>query len=199
MENGFYYDFDVEQPFTPEDVERIEARMRKIIKERQTFTRRVVSEDEARESWPKQPYKLEVAISRAASAGAASEVSDEEAVEVGGPSSPCTTTGPAQRQLPGRTCAAVRTCPTTRIPAFKLMRTAARTGAATSRTRCCSASTAPPGSPRRRWRSTCTCWQEAERRDHRRLGTELDLFSFPTGDRLRPARCSIPRAASSAG
>src|SRR5581483_2472342 len=46
--NGFYYDFDVQRPFTPDDLEKIEARMRKIVKERQRFVRRVVSDDEAR-------------------------------------------------------------------------------------------------------------------------------------------------------
>ena len=48
IENGFYYDFDVAEPFHPEDLERIERRMRQIVKEGQRFSRRVVSDDEAR-------------------------------------------------------------------------------------------------------------------------------------------------------
>jgi threonyl-tRNA synthetase len=58
--NGFYYDFDVERPFTPEDVERIEKRMREILKQRQRFSRRVVTDDEARSELADEPYKLEL-------------------------------------------------------------------------------------------------------------------------------------------
>src|SRR5919112_1680430 len=58
--NGFYYDFDVKRPFTPDDLEQIEARMRKIIKERQRFSRRVVTDDEARAELADEPYKLEL-------------------------------------------------------------------------------------------------------------------------------------------
>src|SRR3954454_10440852 len=58
--NGFYYDFDVERPFTPDDLEQIEARMRKIVKERQRFSRRVVTDDEARDELAAEPYKLEL-------------------------------------------------------------------------------------------------------------------------------------------
>src|SRR5881275_1378359 len=74
--NGFYYDFDVARPFTPEDLEQIEARMRKIVKERQRFARRVVTDDEARAELADEPYKLEIIDQR-------SRASDEEAVEVG--------------------------------------------------------------------------------------------------------------------
>ena len=49
IENGFYYDFDVETPFVPEDLDKIETAMRKIIKEGQRFSRRAVSDDEARD------------------------------------------------------------------------------------------------------------------------------------------------------
>ena len=56
--NGFYYDFDVERPFTPEDVEAIEKRMKVILKEKQRFSRRVVTEEGAREELANEPYKL---------------------------------------------------------------------------------------------------------------------------------------------
>src|ERR1700750_1332298 len=56
--NGFYYDFDVETPFVPEDLEKIETRMRKIVKENQRFSRRPVSDDDAREELVDEPYKL---------------------------------------------------------------------------------------------------------------------------------------------
>ena len=60
IENGFYYDFDVETPFVPEDLEKIESRMRKIVKENQRFSRRPLSDDEAREELADEPYKLEL-------------------------------------------------------------------------------------------------------------------------------------------
>ncbi len=56
VQDGFYYDFDVEKPFTPEDVERIEARMREIVAANQRFHRRVVTPEEARELFRDQPY-----------------------------------------------------------------------------------------------------------------------------------------------
>ncbi|MGH3658980.1 MAG: TGS domain-containing protein, partial [Micromonosporaceae bacterium] len=58
VENGFYYDFDVENPFTPDDLKRIEKRMREIVKQGQRFSRRAVSDDEAREELAAEPYKL---------------------------------------------------------------------------------------------------------------------------------------------
>src|SRR5947209_4304315 len=78
--NGFYYDFDVDKPFTPEDLEQIEDRMRKIVKEKQRFARRVVTDDEARAELQNEPYKLELIGLKGNAAGAA-EGAD---VEVGG-------------------------------------------------------------------------------------------------------------------
>jgi threonyl-tRNA synthetase len=78
--NGFYYDFDVDRPFTPEDLEAIEAQMRKIVKEKQRFARRVVTDDEARAELKEEPYKLEL-IGLKGSAATAGEGAD---VEVGG-------------------------------------------------------------------------------------------------------------------
>ena len=60
IENGFYYDFDVEVPFKPEDLEKIETRMRKIIKEGQRFSRRAVSDDDAIAELKDEPYKIEL-------------------------------------------------------------------------------------------------------------------------------------------
>src|SRR5579859_6505806 len=93
VENGFYYDFDVAQPFGPDDLKAIEARMRAIVKQGQRFSRRVVSDAEARAELAKEPYKLELvglkgggpaANDDAGAPTAPSEVSVEEAVEVGG-------------------------------------------------------------------------------------------------------------------
>jgi threonyl-tRNA synthetase len=60
IENGFYYDFDLPRPLTPEDLEKIEKRMRQIIAGHHKFNRRVVSADEARQIFTDQPYKLEL-------------------------------------------------------------------------------------------------------------------------------------------
>src|SRR5262249_62029252 len=77
VEAGFFYDFDVPQPFDPDDLKKIEARMRAIIKQGQRFSRRVVTEDEARAELAGEPYKLELvglkgggAADQAAGAGA---------------------------------------------------------------------------------------------------------------------------------
>ena len=81
VENGFYYDFDVAEPFGPEDLKAIEGRMRQIVKQGQRFSRRPVSDDEARAELAGEPYKLELiglkggvygAETDAASAGAPS-------------------------------------------------------------------------------------------------------------------------------
>ena len=60
MENGFYYDFDVPAPFSPDDLKAIEQRMRQIVKQGQRFSRREVSDDQAREELAGEPYKLEL-------------------------------------------------------------------------------------------------------------------------------------------
>src|SRR5881275_3226853 len=60
VENGFYYDFDVDKPFTPEDLKAIEAGMRQIVKQGQRFSRRVVTDEQARSELAAEPYKLEL-------------------------------------------------------------------------------------------------------------------------------------------
>ena len=190
VENGFYYDFDVAAPFSPDDLKAIEQRMRQIVRQGQRFSRREVSDEQAREELAGEPYKLELiglkggqATASAAGAPVApSEVSVEEAVEVGG--SQLTiydNLDPATGEECWKDLCRGPHVPTTRqIPAFKLM----RSGGAYWR-----------GSEKnpQLQRIYGTAWEsrdaqdeylkllaEAERRDHRRLGAELDLFSFPT-------------------
>ncbi|HEY2577130.1 MAG TPA: threonine--tRNA ligase, partial [Streptosporangiaceae bacterium] len=174
VENGFYYDFDVTQPFGPADLKNIEQRMRQIVKQGQKFSRRVVTGDEARAELAAEPYKLELIGLKGPS--------DEESVEVGGHE--LTMYDNLDRRS-GELCwkdlCRGPHLPSTReIPAFKLM----RSGGAYWR-----------GSERnpQLQRIYGTAWEtreaqdgylhllaEAERRDHRKLGAELDLFSFPT-------------------
>jgi threonyl-tRNA synthetase len=175
VEAGFYYDFDVAHPFGPDDLKNIEARMRAIVKQGQRFSRRVVLEDDARAELAGEPYKLELVGLKGGAASA------EESAEVGGPELTM------YDNLDPRNGSVIWTdlcrgphLPTTRhIPAFKLM----RTGGAYWR-----------GSEKnpQLQRIYGTAWEsrqaqddylhllaEAERRDHRRIGAELDLFSFP--------------------
>jgi len=174
VENGFYYDFDVAKPFGPDDLKAIEQRMRAIVKQGQLFSRRVVSDAEARAELADEPYKLELI-------GLKSGASDEESVEVGGAELTIyDNLDPASGEVCWKDLCRGPHLPTTRhIPAFKLM----RTGGAYWR--------GSEQNPQLQ-RIYGTAWEsrdaqdaylhllaEAERRDHRKLGTELDLFSFP--------------------
>ncbi|CAA9326722.1 MAG: Threonyl-tRNA synthetase [uncultured Nocardioidaceae bacterium] len=177
VENGFYYDFDVPEPFKPEDLEKLETRMRKIIKENQRFSRRVVGDDEARAELADEPYKLELIGLKG---GSGQEAAEGASVEVGGGELTIYDNlrrggEPAWKDL----CRGPHLPTTKRIPAFKLMRTAAAYWRGSEQ------------NPQLQ-RVYGTAWEskealdaylhrleEAERRDHRRLGRELDLFSFP--------------------
>ncbi len=189
VENGFYYDFDVPAPFSPDDLKAIEQRMRQIVRQGQRFSRREVSDDQAREELAREPYKLELigikggrpTSSAPGAPVAPSEVSVEEAVEVGG--SQLTiydNLDPATGQECWKDLCRGPHVPTTRqIPAFKLMRSSGAYWRGSEK------------NPQLQ-RIYGTAWEsrdaqdeylkllaEAERRDHRRLGAELDLFSFP--------------------
>ena len=85
IENGFYYDFDVEVPFKPEDLEAIETRMRKIIKEGQRFSRRPVSDGDALDELRDEPYKLELIGLKGS--GSAEDAAEGAGVEVAVPAS----------------------------------------------------------------------------------------------------------------
>ncbi|TDL05940.1 threonine--tRNA ligase [Mycolicibacterium obuense] len=177
--DGFYYDFDVAEPFTPEHLEALEKKMRKIVKDGQLFERRVFeSKDQARAELAGEPYKLELIDDK-------SGADDPEVMEVGGPGSDDELTAydnlnPRTRErVWGDLCRGPH-IPTTRyIPAFKLT----RSSAAYWRGDQANASLQ---------RIYGTAWEsqealdrhlelieEAQRRDHRKLGIELDLFSFP--------------------
>lgn len=174
IKDGFYYDFRVDRPFTPEDLAKLESRMKKIIKGAQRFSRRVVEIDEARVELAKEPFKLELISDK-------SGIDDPEIMEVGGNELTIydnldPRTG---EKIWGDLCRGPHIPTTKFIPAFKLTRSSAAY-----------------------WRGDQdredlqriygTAWEsteamdeylhllaEAERRDHRKLGLELDLFSFP--------------------
>jgi threonyl-tRNA synthetase len=178
VENGFYYDFDVEQPFQPDDLKRIEKRMREIVKQGQTFARRVVSDADAREELADEPYKLEL-IGLKGKAG--SGPSDEESVEVGGGELTIYDNLDAKT---GEVCwkdlCRGPHLPSTRvIPAFKLMRSGGAYWRGSEKNPQLQRIYGTAWESRERQDAYLKMLEEAEKRDHRKLGAELDLFSFP--------------------
>src|SRR6266516_1715412 len=177
VENGFYYDFDVEVPFTPEDLKAIEARMRQIVKQGQRFSRRVVTDEQARTELAAEPYKLELI-------GLKGHPSDDdgESVEVGGAELTIyDNLDPDRGELCWKDLCRGPHLPTTRaIPAFKLMRTSGAYWRGSEKNPRLQRIYGTAWESREAQEAYLKLLAEAERRDHRRLGAELDLFSFPT-------------------
>jgi threonyl-tRNA synthetase len=176
VENGFYYDFQVDRAFTPEDLKSIESRMRDIVKQGQRFVRREVTDADARAELKDEPFKLEL-IGIKGSTGS----DDEASTEVGAgvltiyDNVDAKTGALCWKDL----CRGPHVPSTRAIPAFKLMRNAGAYWRGSEK------------NPQLQ-RIYGTAWEsraaqddylkmlvEAERRDHRKLGAELDLFSFP--------------------
>lgn len=177
VENGFYYDFDPERPFTPEDLQALEKKMTEIVRAGQHFSRREISDADAQAELAHEPYKLEL-IGLKGGAGEAAEGAD---VEVGG--AQLTMYDNLDARSGDRVwtdlCRGPHLPRTSNIPAFSLTRSAAAYWRGSEK------------NPQLQ-RVYGTAWEskdahkaylehlaEAERRDHRRLGVELDLFSFP--------------------
>ncbi len=175
VENGFYYDFDVPEPFNPEDLKRIEKRMQAILKEGQAFRRRVVSDDEARAELADEPYKLEL-IGIKGAAGADAEAS----VEVGAGELTIYDNVRRDGSLAWKDLCRGPHLPTTRhIPAFTLMRTAAAYWRGSERNPQLQRIYGTAWESKDALKAYLHMLEEAEKRDHRKLGVELDLFSFP--------------------
>jgi len=171
--DGFYYDFDVAEPFTPDDLDKLEKRMRQIVKEGQLFDRRVFeSKDEAREELANEPFKLELVDDKSG---------DPDVMEVGGDElTAYDNLNPRTRErVWGDLCRGPHIPTTKHIPAFKLTRSSAAYWRGDQNNASLQ-------------RIYGTAWEsqealdrhleliaEAQRRDHRKLGAELDLFSFP--------------------
>jgi threonyl-tRNA synthetase len=175
VENGFFYDFDVEKPFTPEDLERIEARMREIVAADQRFARRAVSVAEAADLFRDQPYKLD--ILERAGVGA---VEGEETLDAAGPEITVYDNCEGERAAWTDLCRGPHVPSTGRIPAFKLMRTAAAYWRGDERNPMLQRIYGTAWESQQALEEHLRLLAEAEARDHRRLGTELDLFSFPS-------------------
>ena len=172
--DGFYYDFDVPEPFTPDDIKRIEKRMREIVKQGQRFSRRVVTDADARAELAAEPYKLELI-------GLKGGVGGEESVEVGGGELTIYDNLDAKTgERRWRDLCRGPHLPTTKmIPAFKLMRTGGAYWRGSEKNPQLQRIYGTAWESRERQDAHLAMLAEAERRDHRRLGSELDLFSFP--------------------
>jgi threonyl-tRNA synthetase len=177
VENGFYYDFDVPEPFAPDDLKAIEARMRQIVKQGQLFSRRVVTEADARAELADEPYKQELIGLKGSPAADA-----EESVEIGGPELTIyDNLDPKTREVVWKDLCRGPHVPSTKaIPAFKLMRTGGAYWRGSEKNPQLQRIYGTAWETRAAQDEYLTMLAEAERRDHRRLGAELDLFSFPT-------------------
>ncbi|CNG00745.1 Threonyl-tRNA synthetase [Mycobacterium tuberculosis] len=179
VENGFYYDFDVAEPFTPDDLKRIEKRMREIVKQGQRFSRRPVSDDDARAELAAEPYKLELIGLKGS--GPVEDAADGADVEVGGGELTIYDNLDAKSgELRWKDLCRGPHLPSTRvIPAFKLMRTGGAYWRGSEKNPQLQRIYGTAWESRDKQDEYLKFLEEAEKRDHRRLGAELDLFSFP--------------------
>ena len=176
IKDGFYYDFDPERPFTPDDLEKLESAMRKIIKEGQRFRRRVTTESDALKELAHEPYKCELIGIK----GDAANSSDESSVEVGGAELTIyDNLGRDGQPVWSDLCRGPHLPSTKHIPAFKLMRTAAAYWRGSEKNPMLQRIYGTAWPSPEELQAYLDLLAEAEKRDHRRLGSELDLFSFP--------------------
>ncbi|MEP7739161.1 MULTISPECIES: threonine--tRNA ligase [Nocardioides] len=176
--DGFYYDFDVETPFVPEDLAKIETRMRKIIKEGQKFSRRVTTDADALAELAEEPYKVELIGLKGS--GNAEDAAEGASAEVG--AGELTIYDNLDRK--GETawsdlCRGPHLPTTKRIPAFKLMRSAAAYWRGDEKNKQLQRIYGTAWESKEALEEHLHRIEEAERRDHRKLGRDLDLFSFP--------------------
>ena len=176
--DGFYYDFDVAEPFTPEGLKAIEKAMDRIIRQGQRFQRRVVTEEEAREEFANEPYKLELIGLK----GTAADGNDGESVEVGGAELTI------YDNVDGKTgevfwkdlCRGPH-LPNTRMigNGWALVRNAAAYWRGSEKNKQLQRVYGTAWPSKDELRGYQERQAEAAKRDHRKLGKELDLFSFP--------------------
>ena len=173
IKDGFYYDFDPENTFNPDDLTKIESAMRRIIKEGQRFRRRLTTEADALKELAHEPYKCELIGIK----GAAGE---EASVEVGGAELTIyDNLGRDGNPVWSDLCRGPHLPSTKHIPAFKLMRTAAAYWRGSEKNPMLQRIYGTAWPSQDELNAYLELLAEAEKRDHRRLGTELDLFSFP--------------------
>ena len=174
--DGFYYDFGVDEPFTPEDLRALEKSMARIVKENQTFRRRVVSEGEAREELADEPYKIELIADKSS---ATSE--DGSSVEVGGDELTIYDNVRRNGDVAWKDLCRGPHVPSTKYlgNGFALTRSSAAYWRGSEKNAQLQRIYGTAWPTKDELRAYTERIAEAERRDHRRLGSELDLFSFP--------------------
>ena len=176
--DGFYYDFDIDEPFTPEDLKAIDKAMERIIKQGQRFVRRVVTEDEARAELADQPYKLELIGIK----GHAADTADNESVEVGGTELTIyDNVDPKTGETLWKDLCRGPHLPSARLigNAYALTRTAAAYWRGSEKNKQLQRLYGTAWPTKDELRAYQTRMEEAAKRDHRKLGAELDQFAFP--------------------
>jgi threonyl-tRNA synthetase len=173
IRDGFYYDFEPERPFTPEDLEKIESAMRKIVKDGQRFKRRVTTESDALKELAHEPYKCELI-------GIKSGGNEETSVEVGGTELTIyDNLGRDGEPVWSDLCRGPHLPSTKIIPAFTLMRSAGAYWRGSEKNPMLQRIYGTAWPSQDDLNAYLELLAEAEKRDHRKLGQELDLFSFP--------------------
>ena len=175
IKDGFYYDFDVDEPFTPDELKDIEKRMQRIIKSSQRFVRRVVTEEEeARAEEADQPYKLELI------GAAEDQISAEEAIEVSQGELSFYDNVDRDGNVVWKDLCHGPHLPNTRfIKAFKVQRAAAAYWRGNEHNPMLQRIYGTAWPSKDELKAYMTRLEEAAKRDHRKLGAEMDLFSFP--------------------
>ena len=184
--DGFYYDFDIDRPFTPEDLRELEQVMAGIVKERQQFRRRPVSDDQARTELADEPYKLELIADKGSAASQPKLDSDPDGsgdaagVEVGaGELTIYDNVRPDGSVAWKDLCRGPHVPHTGYIPAFALTRNSAAYWRGDQKNNQLQRLYGTAWPSRQALKDYQTRLAEAAKRDHRKLGAELDLFSFP--------------------
>lgn len=173
--NGYYYDFLTAEPFTPEDLKAIEKKMAEIIKIGQQFVRRVVSEGDALKELQSEPFKLELIQDKSS---ASDDVMETGGAELTIYDNLHLRTG---EKMWGDLCRGPHIPDTRYIPhqAYKLMRSAAAYWRGNDKNAQLQRIYGTAWPSKQELQDYLNFLIEAERRDHRKLGVELDLFSFP--------------------
>lgn len=175
--DGFYYDFGVEQPFTPEDVKAIDKEMQRIIREGQRFVRRVVTDEEARVELVGEPFKLELIGLK----GGSKEAAEGASVEVGAGELTIYDNVDRDGQTVWKDLCRGPHLPSTRMigNGWALQRVAGAYWRGSEKNPQLQRIYGTAWPTKDELRAYQLRLEEAAKRDHRKLGKELDLFSFP--------------------
>lgn len=179
IEDGFYYDFDAPEPFTPEDLKAIEKEAKRIVRENQRFTRRVVTDEQAREELADEPYKLELIGLKG---GNSEEHGANENVEVGGSELTIyANVDPKTGECVWQDLCRGPHLPSTRLigDGFAITRSSGAYWRGSEKNPMLQRIYGTAWPSKEELRAYQTRLEEALKRDHRKLGRELDLFSFP--------------------